>query len=173
MLVNSKSVTTVSDISLKIVSVERPEGVNVILGQTHFIKSVEDIYEAISGSVPGAKFGLAFSESSGHCLVRSAGNDQELVDLAAKNLMNISAGHIFLVMLRNLYPINVLNSIKNVQEVCNIYCATANPVNVVLAETGEGRGVLGVIDGQSPKGIESKKDAEERRTLLRKIGYKL
>jgi len=163
----------VSDISLKIVSVERPEGVNVILGQTHFIKSVEDIYEAISGSVPGAKFGLAFSESSGPCLVRSAGNDQELVDLASKNLMNISAGHIFLVMLRNLYPINVLNSIKNVQEVCNIYCATANPVNVVLAETGEGRGVLGVIDGQSPKGIESKKDAEERRTLLRKIGYKL
>ncbi|MBS7623168.1 adenosine-specific kinase [Candidatus Bathyarchaeota archaeon] len=158
---------------LKIVKVERPEGVNIILGQSHFIKTVEDIHESIVSSVPGAKFGLAFSESSGPCLVRKSGTDPELVDLAAENMMRISAGHTFLVMLKEIYPINVLNTLKDVQEVCSIYCATANPVEVIVAETGGGRGILGVVDGQPPRGVEGEGEAQERRTLLRKIGYKL
>ncbi len=162
-----------SELKLKTVEIERPEGVNIILGQCHFIKSVDDLYEVISGGVPGAKFGIAFSESSGPCLVRRAGTDQELVDLAVKNMLNISAGHTFIVMLRNLYPINILNSVKNVPEVCNIYCATANPVRVIVADIGEGRGILGVVDGYSPKGVEDDAETEKRKAFLRKIGYKL
>ncbi|MGQ9542463.1 MAG: adenosine-specific kinase [Candidatus Bathyarchaeia archaeon] len=162
-----------SEVQFKLVRVEKPDDVNMILGQSHFIKTVEDLYEAIVGSVPGAKFGLAFSESSGPCLVRKAGTDPELVDLAVKNMLSISAGHTFIILLRNLYPINVLNSIRNVPEVCNIYCATANPVEVIVAESGYGRGVVGVVDGQSPKGVEGNSEIEERRRFLRKIGYKL
>jgi adenosine/AMP kinase len=163
----------VSEFKLKTVEIERPEGVNVILGQCHFIKSVDDLYEVISGCVPGAKFGIAFSESSGPCLVRRAGTDQELIDLAVKNMLNISAGHTFIIMLRNLYPINILNSVKNVPEVCNIYCATANPVRVIVADIGEGRGILGVVDGYSPKGVEDDAETERRKAFLRRIGYKL
>jgi adenosine/AMP kinase len=163
----------VSEFKLKTVEIERPEGVNIILGQCHFIKSVDDLYEVISGGVPGAKFGIAFSESSGPCLVRRAGTDQELVDLAVKNMLNVSAGHTFIIMLRNLYPINILNSVKNVPEVCNIYCATANPVRVIVADIGEGRGILGVVDGYSPKGVEDDAETEKRKAFLRRIGYKL
>jgi len=161
------------EVKLKIVKIEMPEGVNVILGQSHFIKTVEDLYEALSTSVPGAKFGLAFSESSGPCLIRRAGTDPDLVDSAVKNMVRISAGHTFIVILRNLYPVNVLNAIKDISEVCNIFCATANPVEVIVAETAGGRGVLGVVDGQPPKGVEGEGEVEERRAFLRKIGYKL
>ncbi|MEM3004562.1 MAG: adenosine-specific kinase [Candidatus Bathyarchaeia archaeon] len=158
---------------LRIVKIEKPEGVNIVLGQSHFIKTVEDIHESIASSVPGAKFGLAFAESSGPCLVRRSGTDPELVDSAARNMIRISAGHTFLVMLREIYPINVLNALKDVQEVCSIYCATANPVEVIVAETGSGRGIIGVVDGQPPRGIEGEDEVQERRALLRKIGYKL
>ena len=162
-----------SEVKLKTVKIDRPEGMNIILGQCHFIKTIEDLHEAISGGVPSAKFGIAFSESSGPCLIRRSGNDPELIDLAVKNMLNIAAGHTFIIMLRNLYPINILNSIKNVPEVCNIYCATANPVEVILAENNLGRGIMGVIDGSPPKGIEDEKEVEERKSLLRKLGYKL
>ncbi|TRO59054.1 adenosine-specific kinase [[Eubacterium] cellulosolvens] len=162
-----------SEVKWNTTKIERPEGVNIILGQCHFIKTIEDLHEAISGGVPGAKFGIAFCESSGPCLIRRSGNDPELIDLAVKNMLNISAGHTFIVMLRNLYPINILNSIKNVPEVCNIYCATANPVEVILAESNLGRGIMGVIDGSPPKGIETEKEVAERKSLLRKLGYKL
>ena len=162
-----------SEVKLKTVKIDRPEGMNIILGQCHFIKTIEDLHEAISGGVPSAKFGIAFSESSGPCLIRRSGNDPELIDLAVKNMSNIAAGHTFIIMLRNLYPINILNSIKNVPEVCNIYCATANPVEVILAENNLGRGIMGVIDGSPPKGIEDEKEVEERKSLLRKLGYKL
>jgi adenosine/AMP kinase len=159
-------------VELKSIKVDVPENANVIIGQTHFIKTTEDLYEAIVGTVPQAKFGLAFSEASGPCLVRVEGNDDRLKKLAADNAMRISAGHVFVVYLENAYPINVLNRIKDVQEVCSIFCATANPVEVIVAENERGRGVLGVIDGEKPKGIESGKDAEERKAFLRKIGYK-
>ena len=162
-----------SEVKLKTVKIDRPEGMNIILGQCHFIKTIEDLHEAISGGVPSAKFGIAFSESSGPCLIRRSGNDPELIDLAVKNMLNIAAGHTFIIMLRNLYPINILNSIKNVPEVCNIYCATANPVEVILAQNNLGRGIMGVIDGSSPKGIEDEKEIAERKSLLRKLGYKL
>jgi adenosine/AMP kinase len=162
-----------SEVKLKTVKIDRPEGMNIILGQCHFIKTIEDLHEAISGGVPSAKFGIAFSESSGPCLIRRSGNDPELIDLAVKNMLNIASGHTFIIMLRNLYPINILNSIKNVPEVCNIYCATANPVEVILAENDLGRGIMGVIDGSSPKGIEDEKEIAERKSLLRKLGYKL
>lgn len=152
---------------------EYPIGCNIILGQTHFIKSVEDIYEALVSSIPGIKFGLAFSESSGPCLVRCEGTDSELKDIAAQNVLKIGAGHCFLIIMKNAYPINVLNSIKRVYEVCNIFCATANPVEVIVAETDQGRGILGVVDGLKPKGIESTKDVEDRKKFLRDIGYKL
>lgn len=161
------------EVKLRIVKIEKPEGVNIVLGQSHFIKTVEDIHESIASSVPGAKFGLAFAESSGPCLVRRSGTDPELVDSAARNMIRISAGHTFLVMLREIYPINVLNALKDVQEVCSIYCATANPVEVIVAETGSGRGIIGVVDGQPPRGIEGEDEVQERRALLRKIGYKL
>lgn len=157
---------------LKTVKVEFPENANVIIGQTHFIKTAEDLYEAIVGTVPGAKFGVAFCEASGPCLVRVEGNDEKLKKLAAENAFRIGAGHTFVVILENAYPINVLNRIKDVQEVCGIFCATANPVEVIVAENERGRGIVGVIDGERPKGIENQKDAEDRRAFLRKIGYK-
>lgn len=150
-----------------------PEGCNLILGQSHFIKSVEDLYEALVGSVPDMKFGLAFCESSGPCLIRKEGNDLELTEEAVKNALELSAGHIFLILLRGAYPINVLNAVKAVPEVCNIYCASANPVEVILAETEMGRGILGVVDGFKSKGVETPREVEERKILLRKFGYKL
>lgn len=152
--------------------IEKPDDVNIIFGQSHFIKTVEDLYEALAGSVPGIRFGLAFSEASGDRLVRWAGNDQELIGIAQQNVLNIAAGHCFLIVLREAFPINVLPAVKAVQEVCNIYCATANPVEVILADTGEGRAVLGVVDGFKPVGIESEPDIQARQGLLRRFGYK-
>jgi adenosine/AMP kinase len=157
---------------LKLVPLEIPENGNLILGQTHFIKSVEDIYEAIVNTVPQMKFGVAFNEASGPCLTRVDGNDDTLKALAARNATAIAAGHIFVVVMRDGYPINVLGRIKDVPEVCSIFCATANPAQAVVAETSEGRGVLGVIDGLPPKGVETAADAEMRRGFLRMIGYK-
>ena len=158
---------------LKIVKIKKPDEVNLILGQSHFIKTVEDLYEALVNSVPAVKFGLAFVESSGACKVRSEGNDSELKKLAQDNALEIGAGHSFLVFIKNAYPINVLNAIKNIPEVCTIYCASANPVEVIMAETDMGRGILGVIDGLKPKGIETDTDITWRKEFLRKIGYKL
>ncbi len=155
------------------VKIQKPEDVNIILGQSHFIKTVEDLYEVLVTNVPGIKFGLAFVESSGACKIRSEGNDLELKKLAQGNALNISAGHIFIVCLRNAFPINVLNAIKNIPEVCNIYCASANPVEVVIAQTETGRGIMGVIDGAKTQGIENEEDITWRKGLLRKIGYKL
>ena len=157
---------------LKIVPLEIPEGGNLILGQTHFIKTVEDVYEAIVNTVPQIKFGVAFNEASGPCLTRVDGNDDALKALAARNATAVAAGHIFVVVMREGYPINVLGRIKDVPEVCSIYCATANPVEVVVAESEQGRGVLGVIDGFPPKGVETEEDAGKRRAFLRMIGYK-
>lgn len=157
---------------VKLAPLEIPEGGNLILGQTHFIKSVEDIYEAIVNTVPQMKFGIAFNEASGPCLTRVDGNDEELKAMAARNAAAVAAGHIFVVVLRDGYPINILGRIRDVPEVCSIYCATANPVQVVVAESEQGRGVLGVIDGFPPKGLESAEDAEKRRGFLRMIGYK-
>ncbi|HOU23365.1 MAG: Adenosine specific kinase [Chloroflexi bacterium ADurb.Bin180] len=157
---------------LKTVKIVKPEEVNFILGQTHFIKSVEDLYEALVGAVPGCKFGLAFCEASGACLVRWAGTDEEMIELAKKNALALSAGHSFIVFLKNAFPINVLNTIKMVPEVCGIFCATANPVEVILAESEQGRGILGVIDGASPKGVEDEEGIAWRTGFLRKIGYK-
>ena len=157
---------------LKVVALEVPENGNVILGQTHFIKSVEDIYEAIVNTVPQMKFGVAFNEASGPCLTRVDGNDDALKALAMRNASALAAGHIFVVAMRDGYPINVLGRIKDVPEVCSIFCATANPVQVIVAESEQGRGVLGVIDGFPPKGVETAEDAEKRRSFLRMIGYK-
>jgi adenosine/AMP kinase len=154
------------------VKVNLPEHANVIIGQSHFIKTAEDLYEAIIGSVPQARFGLAFCEASGPCLVRVEGNDDGLKALAAENAMRIGAGHTFVVLVENAYPINLLNRIKEVHEVCTIFCATANPVEVIVAENARGRGIVGVIDGEKPKGVETAQDAEERKAFLRKIGYK-
>ena len=149
-----------------------PEGGNLILGQSHFIKTVEDIYEAIVNTVPQMKFGVAFNESSGPCLIRVDGNDEDLKALAARNASAVAAGHTFVVVMRDGYPINILSRIKAVPEVCNIFCATANPVQAVVIESDQGRGVLGVIDGFVPKGTEGPEDAEQRRGFLRMIGYK-
>jgi len=157
---------------LKAIRLEVPEGGNLIAGQTHFIKTVEDIYEAIVNTVPQMKFGVAFNEASGACLTRVEGNDEELKAMAARNAAAVGAGHTFYVAMREGYPINVLNRIQEVPEVCSIFCATANPVEAIIAETEQGRGVLGVIDGSSPKGIETPEDIEWRHGLLRKIGYK-
>src|SRR5260370_30615660 len=157
---------------LTAVRLEIPEGGNVILGQTHFIKSVEDLYEALVNAVPQMKFGIAFNEASGPCLTRVDGNDDALKALAAKNAGAIAACHIFVIVLRDGYPINVLSRIKEVPEVCGIFCATANPVEAVVAQSAQGRGVLGVIDGSPPKGVETAEDAHHRRDFLRKIGYK-
>ncbi len=156
----------------KVIDVKVPEGCNAILGQSHFIKTVEDLYEALVNAVPNVKFGLAFCESSGPCLVRFEGNDPELKELASKTAYQLSAGHVFIIFMRNAYPINVLDKIKSVPEVCNIYLATANPFQVVLAETEQGRGVLGVVDGFASKGVENENDIAERKAFLRKIGYK-
>ncbi|MFH1338292.1 MAG: adenosine-specific kinase [Candidatus Omnitrophota bacterium] len=158
---------------LRLVEIQKPEDVNLILGQSHFIKTVEDLYEVLIGSAVGIKFGFAFCESSGACLVRSEGNDAELKKLAQDNAMEIGAGHSFIIFLRNAYPINVLNAIKNISEVCRIFCASANPVEVVVVQTDMGRGILGVVDGSSPKGFEASEDISWRKDLLRKIGYKL
>ena len=158
---------------LSVVEVEKPEDVNLILGQSHFIKTVEDLHETLVQAVPGLKFGLAFCESSGPRLVRRSGNDQELEQLAVRNAEAIGAGHSFIVFLREGFPINVLNAVKMVPEVCRIYCATANPVQVIVAEEGDGRGILGVIDGGAPLGVESDDDIAERKELLRRFGYKL
>ena len=155
------------------VPIENPDHLNVILGQTHFIKTAEDLYEAIANSVPQAKFGVAFCEASGPCLVRVEGNDAALKDLAARNAMAIGAGHTFLVFLKDAYPVNVLRAIRDTPEVVTIFCATANPVDVLVAENPRGRGVVGVIDGERPKGIETEADRKARREFLRKIGYKL
>ena len=157
---------------LKLVPLEIPEGGNLILGQSHFIKTVEDIYEAIVNTVPQMKFGVAFNEASGPCLTRVDGNDEALKSMAARNAGAVGAGHTFVVVLRDGYPINILGRIKDVPEVCTIFCATANPVQAVVAESDGGRGVLGVIDGVSPKAVESGEDAEKRRAFLRMIGYK-
>jgi adenosine/AMP kinase len=157
----------------KIVKLEIPKECNIIVGTTHFIKSVEDLYEALVNSIPGIKFGLAFCEASGPCLIRHAGTDKELEEVAVKNALNISAGHSFVILLRNAFPINVLNAIKSVPEVCTIHCATSNPVEVVLIETEQGRGILGIVDGFKSKGVEGETEIKERKEFLRKIGYKL
>jgi adenosine/AMP kinase len=157
---------------LKSVRLEIPEGGNIILGQSHFIKTVEDLYEALVNTVPQMKFGIAFNEASGPCLTRIDGNDDALQALAARNATALGAGHIFVIVMREGYPINVLGRIKEVPEVCSILCATANPVEVIVAESAQGRGVLGVIDGTPPKGVETADDAKKRREFLRVIGYK-
>ncbi len=157
---------------LETVKIEIPEGCNVILGTSHFIKTVEDLYEALVNSVPEIKFGLAFCEASGKCLVRAEGTDEELKKVAVENALKLGAGHTFIIILRNAYPINVLNALKSVPEVCTIHAATANPLEVIIAETEQGRGVMGVIDGFKPKGVESAEDIEWRKDFLRKIGYK-
>ncbi len=157
---------------LKTIRLEMPESGNIILGQSHFIKTVEDLYEAVATTAPQMKFGIAFNESSGACLTRVDGNDPELKENATRNAQAIAAGHIFVLAMREGYPINVLSRIREISEVCTIFCATANPVEVIVAETEQGRGILGVIDGSSPKGVESQADVEWRHGLLRKIGYK-
>ncbi len=158
---------------LKVIKMSIPEGSNLILGQSHFIKTAEDLYEAIIGTAPAAKFGLAFSEASGDCLIRLEGNDLDLMDKAKQNSMQLGCGHTFVVIMKDAFPINVLNAIKSIQEVCGIFCATANAVEVVVAETDLGRGILGVIDGLPPRGVEDASQVEERRQLLRRFGYKL
>lgn len=158
---------------LQTVKIDNPNELNLILGQSHFIKTVEDLQEALVTAVPGIEYGLAFCEASGPSLVRAAGTSVELTDLAKANAMALSTGHAFIIFLGNAFPINVLNAVKNVPEVCRIYCATANPVEVVVVETEQGRGVLGVIDGAKTKGIETEADAEQRRAFLRQIGYKV
>ncbi len=160
-------------LDVHLVPVEKPPELNLILGQSHFIKTVEDLHEALAGAVPQLRFGIAFCESSGPRLVRRSGNDGELVELATRNALAIGAGHSFIAFLREGFPVNVLNQVKLVPEVCRIYCATANPVQVSVGETDAGRGILGVVDGGSPLGVESDADVEARRELLRAIGYKL
>jgi adenosine/AMP kinase len=157
---------------LRIETIEKPETVNFILGQTHFIKSVEDIYEVIIQSVPGIKFGLAFCEASQDRLIRWTGNDEDMIRLAQENASRIGAGHSFIIFMSNAFPINILNAVKMVPEVCRIFCASANPTQIILAETDLGRGIIGVIDGQSPVGVETEKDISVRKEFLRKIGYK-
>jgi len=165
------------EIKLKVIDVEKTDDLNFILGQTHFIKSVEDLYEAMMNAVPNGKFGVAFCEASGACKIRSEGNDTTLKTLAEKNAANIGAGHTFIMFMKDCYPLNVLNTIKNVPEVCSIFCATANPPRIIVAEVKQGkelgRGILGVVDGFIPKGIEDKEDRTWRKNLLRDIGYKL
>lgn len=159
---------------LNVVKIEKPDTLNVILGQSHFIKTVEDIHEALVTAVPGIEFGLGFCESSGPALVRATGTNDELVKLATQNALALSAGHSFVILLgEGFYPINVLNAVKRVPEVCHIYCATANSLEVILAETDQGRGILGVIDGVKTKGVETEEDVQDRKQLLRTIGYKL
>jgi adenosine/AMP kinase len=158
---------------LKTVRVSIPDGANIILGQTHFIKTAEDLYEILAGSSPHIKFGVAFTEASGPCLIRLEGNDPDLTQAAVETVQNIGAGHVFAIFIRDAFPINVLNAVKMCSEVCRIYCATANPLEVVVAETDQGRGIMGVIDGYSPKGIEQDSDKAARKALLRNFGYKV
>ncbi|WP_068163844.1 adenosine-specific kinase [Rhodococcus phenolicus] len=158
---------------LSVVAIDKPEDTNVIVGQSHFVKTVEDLHEALAGSSPHLRFGVAFCEASGVRLVRRSGNDDTLVDLATRNALTVGAGHCFIVFVDNGYPVNVLNTIKQVPEVCGIYCATANPVELVIAETDLGRGIVGVIDGSPPLGVETDDDVADRKALLRTIGYKL
>jgi len=159
-------------LELNSVRMEFPANANIIVGQAHFIKTVEDLYEAVVTTAPQAKFGLAFNEASGACLTRAEGNDKDLRDLAIRNAQALAAGHTFVLVMQNAYPINLMKAIRDVPEVCTIFCATANPVELIVAQTENGRGVLGVVDGSSPKGVEGDKDAEWRHDLLRKIGYK-
>ncbi len=163
----------VLELKTEVVTLDVPKNVNVIIGQAHFIKTVEDLHEALVNSTPTVKFGLAFNEASGPCLIRVSGNDDELKKLAVDNALKIGCGHVFIIYLRDAYPINVLNAIKHVPEVCRIIAATSNPLQVVVAETDQGRGILGVIDGFKTKGVEKEEDVEERKKFLRKIGYKL
>jgi len=158
---------------LKSLRIQIPEGSNIILGQTHFIKTAEDLYEILAGSSPHIKFGIAFTEASGPCLIRYEGNDPALTQAAIETVQNIGAGHVFAIFVREAFPINVLNSVKMCPEVCRIYCATANPLEVVVAETEQGRGIMGVIDGSSPKGVEKDADKAARKSLLRNFGYKV
>jgi adenosine/AMP kinase len=158
---------------LNALKVDIPEGCNIILGQTHFIKTAEDLYEIIVTTVPQAKFGLAFTEASGPCLIRTEGNDEQLINACVKNLQMIGVGHVFCILIKDAYPINILTPVKNCPEVCNIYCATANPLEVIIAKTEQGSGIVGVIDGFAPKGIETPIDKQNRKSFLRKIGYKL
>jgi adenosine/AMP kinase len=158
---------------IQAVRLEIPDGCNLILGQTHFIKTAEDLYEIIATTVPQAQFGIAFSEASGPCLLRTEGNDSGLIDVCVRNLQALEAGHVFCILLKNAFPINVLNQIKNCPEVCRVFCATANPLEVVVAASPQGKGVLGVIDGFSPRGVETGEDRAHRKEFLRKIGYKL
>jgi adenosine/AMP kinase len=157
---------------IKVIKIDKPEDMNFILGQSHFIKTVEDIHEAIVTTAPRLQFGLAFCESSGPSLVRYSGNDERLIELARKNALDIAAGHSFIIFMEDGFPINILNAVKNIPEVCGIFCATANPVEVVIAETDTGRGILGVVDGLKTKGIEGEEDIKFRKEFLRKIGYK-
>jgi len=158
---------------LKTVKIDIPEGCNVIIGQTHFIKTAEDLYEIIATTVPQARFGIAFTEASGPCLIRTEGNDTDLINICVQYLQEMGAGHVFCILLKNAFPINVLNQIKNCAEVCRIFCATANQLKVIIATTSQGGGVLGVVDGFSPKGVETPEDKVYRKEFLRKIGYKL
>ena len=164
--------TAGNGLTLRVVPIQTPEEINLILGQSHFIKTVEDLHEALVGAVPGIQFGLAFCEASGPALVRWSGTDDELSALARSTMRELGAGHAFLILLRNAYPINVLPAVRAVQEVCGIYCATANPVQVIVAETEQGRGILGVIDGFHTQGIETDEDIATRKALLRRFGYK-
>jgi adenosine/AMP kinase len=160
-------------VTLEVVKIKKPEDVNVILGQSHFIKTVEDLYEVLIGACPSIKFGFSFCESSGACLVRSEGNDTQLKKLSQENALMIAAGHSFIILLKDAYPINVLNAVKQLPEVCCIYCASANPIEIIIGATSQGRGILGVVDGLSAKGVEGQQDILWRKDLLRKIGYKL
>lgn len=157
---------------LNVIKIDKPDDMNFILGQSHFIKTVEDLYETVIQSVPGVKFGIAFCEASGDRLVRWTGNDDMLIDLATRNAINIAAGHSFIIFIDSAYPLNMLNAIKMVPEVCRVFCASANPVQVLVAETELGRGIVGVVDGMKPLGIETDIDITRRKDLLRKIGYK-
>ncbi len=157
---------------IKTVRLSVPDGSNIIVGQTHFIKSIEDLYEVMATSCPHSKFGAAFCEASGPCLIRVDGNDEALKKIAAENAMSMGAGHTFVILMKDAFPINVLNAVKSCSEVCHVFCATANPLEVVVAETEQGRGVLGVVDGFSPKGVETEADGKARKEFLRKIGYK-
>jgi adenosine/AMP kinase len=158
---------------IQTIRLEIPDESNIIFGQSHFIKTVEDLYEALIGSASGIKFGLAFCEASQHCLIRTEGNDLNLIDACVRNAENVGAGHTFFVLIRDAFPINCLNAIKDCPEVCRIFCATANPVEVLVVQSNQGRGVIGVIDGFSPKGVETEKDKTDRKGLLRSFGYKL
>jgi uncharacterized protein len=160
------------DVKISSVPVTFPEDANLIVGQSHFIKTAEDIAEIMSSSVPGARFGLAFCEASGPCLIRTEGNDEGLISAAVRAAQDVGAGHSFFLIIRDSYPINVLNQIKSCQEVCRIFCATANPLQVLVGGTNQGKGIMGVIDGFSPKGVEKDQDKADRRSMLRKFGYK-